>query len=292
MKGLITALQRMSIHDGPGIRTVVFMKGCNMRCKWCHNPETWTRERQIQYIREKCIHCLTCLHTCPEGAVTEGDGRMEIDRKKCSTCGLCTQHCYAGALSMVGREVSPEELWVEIEQDLPFFEESHGGVTVSGGEPLMQQGFVREFLGILKENGVPTAVETNASFPWECMEELLPLTDLWLCDLKLSDDRKHREWTGIGNGQIVSNLKSLAESGAKLCVRTPVVPGVNDSEEEIAAICSLLEPIKDKITYQLLGFHTLGFGKYDSLGMDNAMAGLNALPEKRLEELQKITIHG
>ena len=289
MKGLITALQRMSIHDGPGIRTVVFMKGCNMRCKWCHNPETWIREPQLQYIKEKCIHCLSCLHVCPGRVIEEGDGSMMIDREKCTSCGLCSQVCCSGALSMVGREVSPEQLWVEIEQDLPYFWESGGGVTISGGEPLMQAGFVKEFLLICKRNGLHTAIETNASFPWKIIEELIPYTDLWVCDFKLSDDKKHREWTGIGNVVILNNLKKLAGRGAALCVRTPVIPGVNDNEDEIKAICSLLQPVRDKLTYTLLGFHTLGFGKYESLGMDNVLKDKEPLSAERLEELKKIT---
>lgn len=292
MKGLITTLQRMSIYDGPGIRTVVFMKGCNMRCKWCHNPETWKRDPQIQYIKEKCIHCLSCMSICPNHVINDAGDSIVLDREKCSVCGLCTQACCSNALSVVGKEVSPEKLWVEIEQDLPYFEESHGGVTISGGEPLMQAGFVKEFLEICKRNGIHTAIETNASFPWEVMKELVPLTDLWICDLKLADEAKHREWTGIGNAVILDNLGKLAGEGVQLQVRTPVIPGVNDNEEEIEHIGRLLRPYKDKLTYTLLGFHTLGFGKYESLGMDNAMLGSKALPAKVLEALKKKTIHG
>ena len=292
MKGLITTLQRMSIHDGPGIRTVVFMKGCNMRCKWCHNPETWIKERQIQYIKGKCIHCQTCRVICPNQAIQEGPDSMIMDRNKCTGCGLCVEHCCSGALTVVGREVSPEQLWEEVKRDIPYFMESHGGVTVSGGEPLVQAGFVKEFLSICRQNGVHTALETNASFPWKEMEELLPLTDLWICDLKLADNERHKEWTGIGNTTIIDNLKKLTECGAELMVRTPVIPGVNDTDEDIEAISAILQPIKDKLTYTLLGFHTLGFGKYESLGMDNEMEGKAALSATRLEDLKKKTIHG
>ncbi len=268
------------------------MKGCNMRCKWCHNPETWTRTPQVQYIKEKCIHCLTCLQVCPNGAITEGPDSMIIDRKKCTGCGLCVKFCCNNALSLVGKEVATEQLWVEIEKDLPYIRESNGGVTISGGEPLMQTEFVKEFLTICKRNGVHTAIESNASMPWEMMKEMLPVTDLWLCDLKLADNKLHKEWTGIGNARIIDNLKRLTESGAELMVRTPVIPGVNDSEREIEAICQLLQPIRDKLTYSLLGFHTLGFGKYESLGMDNEMKDVPALSREKLEDLKKKTIHG
>jgi len=288
MDGLITTLQRMSIHDGPGIRTVIFMKGCNMRCKWCHNPETWVCSRQVQYIKEKCIRCLSCLNICPARAIEAGNDSMKIDRDKCLKCGLCTQVCSSGALSFIGREVSTEKLWEEIRKDIPYFKKSHGGITISGGEPMMQSGFVKEFLGICKQNGIHTAIESNMTFPWKVVEEFIPLTDLWLCDLKHADDAVHRRWTGVGNANIISNIGRLADRGVELCVRTPVIPGVNDSKDDIEAICRLLLPYKGKLTYTLLGFHTLGFGKYESLGMVNEFLGEEALAPEKLEELKNI----
>lgn len=288
MKGLITSLQRMSIHDGPGIRTVVFMKGCNMACKWCHNPETWSLKPQVQYIRERCIHCLTCLQVCPRRAIEAGTDSIVIDRSKCDCCGICALACCSNALSMIGREVSPEQLWEEVSKDNPYFVQSHGGVTVSGGEPMMQLHFLKDFLSICKSNGIHTAIESNLSFPWPSIEGLLSLTDLWMCDLKHADDGKHRKWTGIGNATIIENIGKLADSGADLIVRTPVIPGVNDSAEDIEAICRILSPYKEKLRYTLLGFHTLGFGKYDSLGMCNELRDTEPLKPEALEELKKI----
>lgn len=275
----------MSIHDGPGIRTVVFMKGCNMRCQWCHNPETWSVHKQLEYLSEKCIHCLTCAHTCPQQLISP---TLVIDRDACTKCGLCSEACPTGALSMVGRDVTPDSLWAEIQKDLPYFGESHGGVTVSGGEPLMQAGFVREFLGICRAHSVSTAIESNISMGWSTIEPLLPLVDSWYCDLKLADETKHREWTGIGNSTIIDNISHLVDSGASLCVRTPVIPGVNDSEGDIEAICEILAPYRESLHYSLLPFHTLGFGKYDSLGMHNALKDSEPLPQDTLERLRQI----
>jgi len=288
MTGTITTIQRMSIHDGPGLRTVVFMKGCNMRCKWCHNPETWSRRRQLQYISEKCIRCFTCTQVCPNGVLSPVESELGIDFSKCKACGTCAEVCCTGALSLVGKEVDEEGLWNEVKKDVPFFRNSDGGVTVSGGEPLLQKDFVKAFLGLCKENGLHTAIESNLSQDWASIEELFPVTDLWMCDLKIFDAEKHKEWTGIDNRATIGNIRRLGASGQKMLVRTPVIPGVNDTEEEIENICKVLEPFAKNLSYELLGFHTLGFSKFESMGMGNELEGKEALPTARLEELKQI----
>lgn len=276
----------MSIHDGPGIRTVVFLKGCNMRCKWCHNPETWTRKRQLQYISEKCVGCLTCAQVCPNAVISPSQNGPVIDFGSCRACGVCADACCTKALSLVGREIGAAELWGEVKTDLPFFLNSGGGVTVSGGEPLLQKDFVKEFLAICKENGINTAVETNMSLDWSLVKDLLPHVDLWMCDLKIADPRKHREWTGVDNAAVIDNIRRLAGTGANMLVRTPVVPGVNDTEEDISGICKILSPLAGTIAYELLGFHTFGFSKFESFGMANELDGKEALGVQRLDELK------
>ncbi len=289
MKGRITSLQRMSIHDGPGIRTVVFMKGCNMRCKWCHNPETWSSTPQIQHIGEKCIHCHTCASVCPQKAIQIEAEQIVIDHKKCTVCGICTDACPTQALSVVGRTISTDELWKELEKDLPFFRSSGGGVTISGGEPLLQKEFVKEFLKFCREKKIHTAIETNLSTSWETIEELLPCVDLWMCDCKTYSSEKHRYWTGTDNHIVLQNIQRLAEKRIPLLVRTPVIPEVNDTEEEIESICQFLAPYAGNISYELLGFHTLGFPKYDSLGMPNELKKTKGdLPKERLNTLKKM----
>jgi len=278
----------MSIHDGPGLRTAVFLKGCDMRCKWCHNPETWSGKRQLQYVSTKCIGCGTCAAVCPNCVLTISETGLHIDFSNCKACGTCAANCPADAISIVGREVSPDGLWNEIKKDIPFFRNSGGGVTVSGGEPLLQKEFVKEFLTICRENGVSTAIETNMSEDWETIAEVNPLVDVWMCDLKIADSEKHRQWTGIGNEKIIGNILKMAATGRKMTVRTPVIPGVNDSEEEIEAICRILAPHSENITYELLGFHTLGFNKFENLGIVNELDSAESLATKKLEELKQI----
>lgn len=285
--GMVTKVQRMSIHDGPGIRTTLFLKGCNFRCRWCHNPETWRREAQLERIAERCIACGACVPVCRTGALRPEEGGIGIDRERCDACGLCAAVCPARAMHLVGREVSADGLMRELRRDVPYFEESGGGVTLSGGEPLLQPAFVREVLSRCRAEGIPTAVETNLSVPSELIEELLPLVGLWMCDLKLADDSRHRRWTGMSNARTVANLRLLGERGVPLIVRTPVVPGVNDTPEAIGAICALLKDLEGLRCYELLGFHTLGTDKYACLGMENPMPGTEPLPPERLERLRE-----
>lgn len=285
--GMVTKVQRMSIHDGPGIRTTLFLKGCNFRCRWCHNPETWRREAQIERIAERCIACGACVPVCRSGALRSEEGGIGLDRERCDACGLCADICPARAMHLVGREVSADGLMRELRRDVPYFEESGGGVTLSGGEPLLQPAFVRELLSRCRAEGIPSAVETNLSVSSELIEELLPLVGLWMCDLKLADDSRHRRWTGMSNARTVANLRLLGERGVPLIVRTPVVPGVNDTPEAIVAICALLKDLKGLLYYELLGFHTLGADKYACLGMENPMPGTEPLPPERLERLRE-----
>lgn len=288
MQGIITSIQRLSIHDGPGIRTVVFMKGCNMRCKWCHNPETWSKKKQLQYLSDKCIGCGFCVDSCPERALVKCGDKIKPNYTLCTTCGLCVEKCAFQALSFVGRMVTPEKLLKEILVDKPYFDRSKGGITLSGGEPLLQKDFVLEFLTLCRKYNVNTAVESNLCTDWETVRCFLPFVDFWMCDLKLMDSRKHKYWTGVNNKKTITNITNFGKKGIPLIVKTPVVPEVNDSLEEIGKIAHFLEPYRKTISYHLLPFHTLGFGKYNALGMENEMENVKDFPKKRLEEIKKI----
>lgn len=289
-KGVITTLQRMSVHDGPGLRTVVFMKGCNMRCRWCHNPETWSPHRQVQYIREKCIRCLTCAAVCPNRAIRPSEDGPRMDFDQCRACGTCADDCCTGAMSLVGREVSVEELRDEVRKDIPYFLNSGGGVTVSGGEPMLQKDFVREFLSVCRADGINTAIETNMAVEWADLNEVSTLVDFWMCDLKIYDSEKHKKWTGAGNRTVVDNILKMAATGRQMTVRTPVIPCVNDTAAEIEDICRLLAPFSGTVSYELMGFHTLGFSKYKSMGISNELEDAVCLPADQLEELKKIPV--
>ena len=287
MEGTITAIQRMSIHDGPGIRSTLFLKGCDLRCAWCHNPETWSYQPQLQYVADKCIRCGSCIAVCDD-RVLRLEEKVYIDRDRCSRCGRCVEACVTGALSWVGRQIEACEAVRELLLDRTFFEESGGGVTLSGGEPLLQADFAEEVLRGCLAEGIHTAVESNLTEPWPTIERFLPLVRLWMCDLKVADSAKHRCWTGLGNERIIENLHRLAATGTPLVVRTPVVPGVNDTPEAVEELCRIVADLNGKVFYELLGFHSLGFGKFGDLGMNNPMAGTPPLTSKKLADLQRI----
>lgn len=288
MKGFVTTIQRMSIHDGPGIRSTLFFKGCNLRCKWCHNPETWSIRRQLQHVTGKCMRCASCITRCESGALVSATNGIVILRDRCTLCGRCVEVCMTGALSWVGREVTVAEAVDGLLLDRIFFETSGGGITLSGGEPLLQAEFARSVLRGCLDAGIHTAVESNLTEEWNLIEGFLPLVKLWMCDLKIADSDQHRHWTGHGNGRIIANLHRLAAEGVPLIVRTPVVPGVNDSMEAIEALCRIVADLGGHVAFELLGFHPLGFGKFVDLGMENPLAGTAALDPELFARLRTI----
>ena len=284
-KGLITNVQRFSIHDGPGIRTTVFLKGCPLRCFWCHNPETLRLQPEVQLFPERCIGCRACLERCPQGAHVEVDGRREFRRELCQACGRCTDTCYAEALVMTGRWWTPEELLAEILRDKEFYDNSGGGITLSGGEPLFQQRFSLRVLQLCKEAGLHTAIETAALCPWEDLAELLPWLDLVMMDIKLVDDEQHRAATGVSNRRILANARRLSETGIPLIVRTPVVPTVNDNPEAIGAVAEFIKGFPNLLYYELMPFHHLAEGKYRSLGEEYRARDLRTPPKETMQAL-------
>jgi len=287
VKGTITDIQRFSIHDGPGIRTTVFLKGCNMRCFWCHNPETLGAAPELQFFPSKCIGCGACLETCPREAHQVVDSEHVLLRERCVACGQCAETCYAEALVMAGREATASEVMEQVLRDKPFYDNSGGGMTLSGGEPLFQIEFSLELLRIAKAEGLHTAVETNAAWPWERVAQILPSTDLVMMDIKALDAAKHREATGIANALILENARRLSREARSLLVRTPVIPGFNDTEEDIGAIAELAAGFPNLVAYELLPYHPLGEGKYKSLGMPYRAAGLKTPDKAEVEYLRK-----
>jgi pyruvate formate lyase activating enzyme len=286
MKGIVTEIERFSLKDGPGIRTTVFLKGCNMRCAWCHNPETLSLRPQLLWYPEKCIGCGACTQVCPTGARSKDDaGGLSLQPEKCNSCGRCANECFSGALVLSGKEMTVEEVMEEIRQDLPYYRNSGGGVTLSGGEVAVQPQFALALLQALHREGISTALETNMLAPWEVYEPLLKETDLLMFDIKLFQDQLHKKWTGVSNQSILENSAKAAKMLPYL-VRTPVIPGVNDNPEEIGSIARFLSGLGgEMLYYELLRFNPLGESKYRALAMDNCFSGVRPGSEEDTEKL-------
>jgi len=279
--GLVFNIQRFSIHDGPGIRTTVFLKGCSLRCYWCHNPEGQAAGAELQVYPERCINCMECVARCPNGAQQVRDQLHVFIREQCAGCGLCIDGCSSDAIVLAGKLVTVTEVMDEILRDRLFYETSEGGVTLSGGEPVLQPEFAREILKRCQEEGIHTAIETCGNYAWEEVESLLPHIDLILMDLKHMNEERHRQYSDVSNRLILENARRFAMTDLPIIFRTPVVPTVNDSEEEIAAIVHFIKNLRDArmqrsrgaetpatIQYELLPFHRLATDKYRSLGLD------------------------
>ena len=285
--GLIFDIKKFAVHDGPGIRTTVFMKGCPLRCWWCHNPESIKSKPEIVFFENKCIGCKRCLEACGTGALRIEDGVRVHDRDTCIVCGKCAEACYAEAQVQEGKEVTVEEVLEEVEKDRPFYENSNGGMTVSGGEPMLQKEFVLELLKQAKAADLHNAMDTSGHAKWEDLEEVFQYVDLVLFDMKHMDSEKHKEFTGIGNQLILENAKRIRNLGKPMMLRIPVIPSCNDSLENMQAAADFFKDFPTIEYVEFLPYHRLGESKWERLGMTYRLKGVETPSEERLDELQK-----
>ena len=269
MRATITDIKPMAIHDGPGIRTTVFFKGCPLKCLWCHNPETLSPKPQLAYYENKCTGCLTCARVCPTGAHQALGAIHRFDRGLCVSCGKCTEFCPAGALQLFGRTVTPEALLPRLLEDRAFYENTGGGVTLSGGECLLQANFCAALLKALKAEGIHTAVDTCGFVAREAIDKVLPYTDLFLYDLKAIDPQVHKACTGRENRVILDNLRYLDSRGATIEIRVPLVPGHND--HQMSGIRAFLDNLSGKYPVKVLAYHSYAGSKYAALSLPNTL---------------------
>jgi len=278
ISGRIFDIKKYAIHDGPGIRTTVFLQGCPLDCWWCHNPESRSRRPVLLYRANRCDLCGTCVEACPQDAVQlvpndnggsdkNGGLALFIDRARCDVCGECTQVCYAGALEISGRTISVGDVMAEIERDLPFYEQSGGGVTFSGGEPLLQRRFLAALLRACHEREIQTVVDTCGYVKWDVLDDIRNDVDSFLYDLKLMDDERHKRYTGVSNRLILDNLRRLVKSGAQVTVRIPLIPGINDDEENLRQSADFIAGLPGSIDLMLMGYHDIARAKYDALAI-------------------------
>jgi pyruvate formate lyase activating enzyme len=289
--GCIFDIQRFSLHDGPGIRTTVFFKGCPLRCVWCHNPEGMDAAPAISFLPEKCIACGECVSACEHQAhcieATPASGSSATHlyyRARCEVCGRCTKHCDTRALEVSGRRLTVAEIMTEVRQDKAFYASSGGGLSISGGEPLAQVSFACALLAAAGEEGIHRCVETSGFASWGRLALVAPLVDLFLFDLKETDPQRHAQFIGQSNELILNNLRGLHDGGARVEIQCPIVPGFNDREEHIAGIAALVRSMPGLAGVRLLPYHPLGTSKLDRFGL-RWPAGLptQPLPKSRLE---------
>jgi pyruvate formate lyase activating enzyme len=288
---IITNIQGFSIHDGPGIRTVVFFKGCPLSCQWCANPECFSAKPQMGFIEKLCADCGKCLEVCTNKAIRRTEGEHRIDYSLCTACGTCRDHCYYGALVRYGELTTVAEVWDAVRRDKMFYEDSGGGITVSGGEPLLWAKFVRELFELSRQEQIDTCVETCGMADPEALLEIIPVTDHFLFDLKHMDANTHRKHTGQSNEQILRNAALAISRGADVVFRQPLIPGVNDSIENIDATARFLTSLGENATrLQILPYHRMGQSKYRALNLLYNMEGLGAADDGHVEAVRKAYI--
>ena len=274
MKGCVFNIQKFSINDGPGIRTTVFLKGCPLSCIWCHNPESHLASPQILYDERKCIGCRACAEACSSGAHLFSNDGHSLDRSACVRCNHCADACVTHALEISGKQMTAREVMDAVLRDKIFYRDG-GGMTISGGEPLMQPDFCTELLRLAKENGIHTAIETSGYAPREVLERICSLVDLFLYDWKITDPTLHEKYTGVSNQRIYKNLRYIDALGANIILRCPIIPGINDTDRHFSGIAELANGLSHVTRIDVEPYHPLGKSKAKLLGKDYPLKDLS-----------------
>lgn len=314
---MIFDIRKYSIHDGPGIRTTVFMSGCPLSCWWCHNPESQSLRPVLLYRQSRCLGCGICAEVCPENVISMGIENQDTDsadehgaffeksasirpireirvpeiftdREKCAQCQTCIASCYSGAREFSGKEVTVANVMSQVEREIPFYDESGGGVTFSGGEPLMQPEFLSALLKACKKQEIHVVVDTSGFANWQVFEQIRGEVDLFLYDLKLMDSEKHREATGAPNEPILKNLRKLSALGHKIVARIPLIPGINDDEKNLVESAKFLASLPHLEGVELMGYHDIAQAKYEALEREYALVGLKAPAETEIHHAAEL----
>jgi pyruvate formate lyase activating enzyme len=285
LRGTVFNIMRFSVQDGPGIRTTVFLKGCPLQCAWCHNPEALAEGPELFLRPDRCIACGDCMNTCPAHAIVREEGRFETLRDLCARCGTCAGACWADARELIGRQMTVDDVMHEVERDAPFYSESGGGVTFSGGEPLLQHRFLVQLLRACSARRFHAVVDTSGYASPDVLFLVAEHTDLFLYDLKTVDDEVHRRFTGVPGSLIRGNLARLASWGKKVVIRMPIIPGINDSPRNIQDAGRFIASLGNIVRIQLLPYHASGVDKYAHLGMQYTLPGVQAPSVRHMNDI-------
>ncbi len=292
-QGIVFDIQRFAIHDGPGIRTTVFLKGCPLHCLWCHNPESQDPKPEVFFSPEKCIGCHYCEQVCKHSGHLFGEDGIHIyDRQDCIQCGECTLECYARALEIAGKSMSVEEVIAEVVKDRVFYQNSGGGMTLSGGEPMMQFEFTLALLQAAHEAGLHNCIETSGCSSWARYAEILPFVDLFLIDIKETDMELHKQFTGISNQLVLDNIQALDRAGAKITLRCPIIPGLNDRQEHFEAVAAFAQQLQNVQEINILPYHPLGNSKNQRLGKTPPLTNILTPPDSQAQQWMAIVQEG
>jgi pyruvate formate lyase activating enzyme len=285
---LVLSITRMTVHNGPGMRTLILFKGCPLRCVWCSTPESQKGEPEMGVFPARCIQCGDCVPACPINAIQLIDKIPVIDRGLCTVCGKCAAVCNARALEVLGHRMTVSQIVTEVKKDDTIFQYSHGGVTISGGEPLFDAGFALNLLKAFRTAEINTGVDTCGFIPWLELEPILPYADFFLWDIKHMDPKQHKKLTGVSNELILSNARAVSAKGVPLYIRIPLIPGMNDSEENIRATCEFVKTLASVVELGLEPLHHLGKARYDSLNRAYPIAGLALIPEDKIQKIKTL----